>query len=151
MPTLTPVFHQESEKVHHEHGVLIQELAALDLLLDKLDSSDVQANLATAKQVEISAKHFAQELPDHFRREEEKILSVVSGVSIELETLTNELKRQHAELRQELDQFCRDLAQLAGTAGLDQTMARVKEDGKRLTRELGRHIALEEHELSGFL
>ena len=152
MATFTPAFHTESVKIHHDHEVLLGELAALDAALDRLVCySEVFANLATLKQVEFYGKNLAAELPEHFQREEEKLLATISEVSPELARFATEMKKEHVELRARLAAFCDTLEKLEAAEDLDAAIATVKEQGKELSRELGRHVALEEHELSGFL
>ena len=152
MATLTPMFRAEAERIHHDHGVLVGELAALDSALDRLVCySEVFANLATAKQVEFYGKNLAAELPEHFQREEGTLLTTVAEVSPELAHFAEEMKQQHKELRARLQAFCAAIEQLEAAEDLGEAIAKLKEQGKELTRELGRHVALEEHELSGFL
>lgn len=152
MPTLTPVFHTESQHVHADHTLMLRELRALDLALDRLECrSEVFANLATAKEVQFLGKALAAELPDHFQREERTLLNTVAKVSPQLEQFAHEMCRQHEDLRIRLDSFCSALEQLETAQDLDMAIGGLKKAGKALTTELGRHIALEEEELAGFL
>ena len=152
MATLTPAFHTESQQIHGDHTLLIRELRALDLALDRLENhSEVFGNLATAKEVQFLGKALASELPDHFRREERTILTTVSKVSPQLAEFAREMERQHEGLRARLNTFCVALEELEAANDLDGAIADLKKTGKVLTCELGRHIALEEEELAGFL
>ena len=152
MATFTPGFHTESETIHFEHRVLLDELAALDSALDHLESpADPFASLATAKQVEFYGKQLAEKLPEHFRREEETILATVAQISPELKAFAAEMKLQHEELRVRFGQLQAAVEKLQAADDLDDAIAKLKEQGKELTRLLGRHVSLEETELSGFL
>jgi len=152
MATLTPAFHTESQQVHADHTLMLRELRALDMALDRLECrSEVFANLATAKEVQFLGKALASELPEHFRREERTILSTVSRVSPQLAAFTQEMERQHEDLRGRLNTFCVALEELEAARDLDKAIADLKKAGKAFTTELGRHIALEEEELAGFL
>jgi hemerythrin-like domain-containing protein len=152
MATLTPVFHAESERIHGEHANLLHSLAELDLALDHLLCyAEVFADLSSAGQVEEHGRLLVEGLPEHFVREEATLLDTVARVSPELASFAAEMKREHQELRLRLAEFGRLLDEFAKRENLDETIWQLKERGKAMTRELGRHVALEEQELSGFL
>jgi iron-sulfur cluster repair protein YtfE (RIC family) len=152
MATLTPVFCSESNRVHHDHAILVEELRALDQALDQVHGNGHSfESLAAAKQAQFLGRHLAAELPEHFLREEQTVLALVEQVSPELATFSREMKVEHQDIRRRLNSFCRLADELETAEDLDAALGRFRAEGHALTRELGRHIALEEHELSGFL
>jgi hemerythrin-like domain-containing protein len=152
MATLTAAFQSGSKRVHYEHGVLVQQLRALDLELDYLQGHlETAGSLIAAKRIQLYASQLADELPSHFLREEQTVLASVAGVSRQLELFAEEMKAQHRDLRQRLNLFCQAIDQLETAEDLAAAVGEIREKGKALTGELGRHIALEEQELSGFL
>lgn len=152
MASFTPAFRNASDRVHGEHRLLIQELTELDLALDELVCySEVYANLATAQHVCRCSRQLAALLPEHFAREESSVLATVAKVSPELREFAYEMVQQHQQLRRRLDSFSSAVAQLETADDIDAAVARVKQEGKLLARELTDHIVLEESELDGFL
>ena len=150
MAVLSPVFQAESERVHHDHENMLSELAELDAALDCLVCySEVFADLRGAGAVQSVGRRLAQELPEHCKREEAKVLDTVSEVSPEFAEFVTEMKRQHNELYVRLNAFCLALDELAGSPDLDAAIAHLKEEGQELTRCLRQHISVEEPELSG--
>ena len=152
MSRLTATFEAESERVHEDHQNLLHDLGELDRALDRLVChSEVYANLASVEAVRRYGERLIERLPQHFAREEATVLATVSEVSPELAEFAREMKREHEQLRARLEAFCQALEQLRAWEELDEAICNVKEHGKGLTRQLGRHIALEENELRGFL
>lgn len=152
MATLTKGFVKESEKVHHEHYVLTEELHALELALDRLrpDFEDF-SNLTAAKQIQMFVRQLMDEIPVHFLREEREILTTVADVSPELDFFAREMRNQHADLKDRLEKLGRAIGGLEKTEDLPAAVADVREQGKAFTREMAQHISVEEQELSGFL
>ncbi len=152
MAILTKTFHRESERVHHEHYQMNEELHALGIALDHLheDFND-PANLVTAKEIQILAKNMAEELPTHFQREEKQVLSTVSEVSPELDSFAREMRRQHADLSERMTRFCHAIDQMGNPNGLAEAVEAVRKEGREFAQALTSHIAIEEQELKGFL
>lgn len=152
MAMLTQVFHKESEKVQHEHYVLKEELRTLELALEHLHSNfNDPANLIAAKQVQMYTRQLADELPPHFQREEQTILTTVAEISPELDSFAREMKRQHEDLRARMNSLCAAIDTMGNAEDVAGTVEKVRGEGKAFARELKEHIALEEQELSGFL
>jgi len=150
--TLSPVFSADGKRIHSEHQILLNDLAQFERALDSVDCySEVFANLAAIKEVARFGRRLNEQLPEHFTREEEKVLVPVAQVSPELGDLVQELKREHQELRARLAVFSLALQELESAGDLYDAIWQAKELGKELTREITRHVALEESELEGFL
>ncbi len=149
---IVPTRGSESKAIHDEHLSLIGDLAQLDGGLRRLECySEVFANLAGAEQVKYYGRRLASQLPEHFRREEETVLATVSKVSPELAGFAQQMRHEHEELRARLAAFSSALEQLEAAQDLYEAICQLHERGKALTQQLGRHVALEEQELSGFL
>jgi len=152
MATLTKGFVKESEKVHREHYILTEELHAMDLALDHLQPEvEDLSNLMAAKQVQMYVRQLADELPDHFQREEREILSTVADVSPELDFFAREMKRQHVDLKDRLEKLNQAIRELEKAQDLHSAVENVREQGKAFTKQMTQHISAEEQELSGFL
>jgi hemerythrin-like domain-containing protein len=150
--TLQPKFSADAKKIHTEHQSLLDDLVQLDRALDSVDCySEVFANLAAVGEVTYFSRRLAEQLPEHFTREEETVLVPVAQVSPELGDLVQELKREHEELRGRLAVFALAMQELESADDLYDAIWQVKELGKELTREISRHVSLEERELAGFL
>jgi iron-sulfur cluster repair protein YtfE (RIC family) len=150
--TLSPAFSADSKRIHSEHQTLLSDLVQFERALDSVDCySEVFANLAAMGEVARFGRRLNEQLPEHFTREEEKVLVPVAQVSPELSDLVQELKREHQELRARLAVFSLALQELESADDLYDAIWQVKELGKELTREITRHVALEESELEGFL
>ncbi len=152
MAALSPVFSADSQRIHTEHQSLLNDLVQFERALDFVDCySEVFANLAAVREVAYFGRRLNEKLPEHFTREEEKVLAPVAQVSPELGDLVQELKREHQDLRARLTVFALALQELESADDLYDAIWQVKELGKELTREITRHVALEESELAGFL
>jgi hypothetical protein len=139
-------------EIHEEHLTLLEELVQLDRGLDRLECySEVFANLAGAEQVKDFGRRLAEQLPEHFQREEETILAAASQVSPELKELCSELAGEHAELLGRLARFRSALEELDKAEDIDQAVWHLKGAGRELTNYLREHVIREENELSGFL
>ena len=152
MATLSPAFSADGKRIHTEHETLLKDLVQFERALDSVDCySEVFANLASIGEVAHFGRRLNEQLPEHFTREEEKVLIPVAKVSPELSDLVQELKREHQELRAQLAVFSLALQELESADDLYDAIWQVKEMGKKLTRDITRHVALEERELEGFL
>lgn len=152
MASLTSAFCVESQKVHCDHGTLLEELAELQWALDNLVCySEVYANLASAARVREIGTKLADQVPGHFVREESTLLATVSKVSPELAEFAEEMKREHIDLRVQLAQFKAALAELDAGQDVDSAVCHVKEQGTDFALKMSAHVALEERQLSGFL
>ncbi len=152
MASLSIAFCADSQKVHCDHRVLLEELAELQWALDNLECyAEVYANLATARQVQELGHKLIESLPEHFAREERSLLATVAKISPELEEFAEEMKREHAQLRARLAEFQTSLEQLEKSDDVATSVCQVKELGTDFALSLGAHVALEERQLSGFL
>lgn len=152
MASLSIAFCADSQKVHCDHRVLLEELAELQWALDSLECcAEVYANLATAARVEELGHKLIESLPEHFAREERSLLTTVSKISPELAEFAEEMKREHEELRARLAGFQASLEKLEKGDDVAASVWQVKELGTDFALSLGAHVALEERQLSGFL
>jgi len=146
------VTYEAGAEIHKEHLTLLEDLIQLDRGLDRLECySEVFANLAGWEQVKDYGRRLVERLPDHFKREENKVLAPASQVSPELDELCSELKREHCELLARLAAFRAALDELDRAEDFDSAIWHLKSAGKAMITYLRRHVATEEGELSGFL
>ena len=152
MATLSPAFRADSERIHGEHQAILEELVELDRGLDHLTCHEqVLADPVTAEQVRRLTQRLAAELPDHCRREEEKVLDAVCEVSTELCDFCRKMREEHQILLAQLEFFRQALDDLGSAGNRHEALEHLKGEGAKLTRALRQHILLEETELSGFL
>jgi hemerythrin-like domain-containing protein len=152
MASMSPVFRTTSEKIHHEHVVFLNELDELDVALDRLAHEEGAGNdPAAADKVEAYGVHLAKTLPDHCRKEEEKMLGLVAGISQELQMVVEEVKRQHRDLTERSAKFLKAIEDFENAADRDAAAKHLREIGHAYTRAIRSHIELEEKQLSGFL
>src|SRR5690349_24579849 len=103
MPDVTAAFRSDSQLIHHEHQALSSELAALEFALDSLICySEVLTNMAATERVYRSGRHPARTLPVHLENEVATVLAEIATLSPELNKSTDEMKRQHLVLRQQM-------------------------------------------------
>jgi hemerythrin-like domain-containing protein len=150
MAKLTPVFSTEAERIHREHADQLHYLAELDRALDHLNVA-AEGDSDAFSQVHLYGRLLTTGLPEHFLREERALLDTVAEVSPQLAEFAREMKREHEVLCVRMAEFCRALDEVQDADDPSAAMETLRAQGKELTGELGRHIALEEHELSGFL
>lgn len=152
MAALTPVFRIESAKLHQEHEIIMDELDELDAALDHLDSASVMhIDLHARDRVVAFGLHLMKKLPEHCKREEEKLFTTVASISPELAAFAQEMQRQHSALRDMMDDVRTALEALESAENLATAIARARDIGKNFTRTVRAHIASEENTLSGFL
>jgi hypothetical protein len=152
MATLSPTFRTDSERIHGEHQSILDELVDLERGLDHMEcQAQVLADPAAAEKVRRMTQRLAGELPDHCRREEEKVLNAVCEISTELCDFCRRMREEHQILLAQLEFFRQALDGLGSGGDRHEALLHLKEEGAKLTRALRQHILLEEHELSGFL
>lgn len=152
MASMTAAFRAESEKIHLEHQQMMDELVELERALERLVCySEVFADLGSADIVRRCGRLLAEQLPEHCHREEERVLETVADVSPELSDFVRQMKGEHQGMLARLGTFCRALDDLEHSPDLDAAVCHLKEEGSQLTGYIRRHVAVEEHELSGFL
>ncbi len=152
MATLTAVFREETRRIHLEHEALEKIITDLDVALDRLACySEVFADLAGADDVRRCTRLLARVLPEHCRREETALLDPVSDVSPQLRIFCQEMRQEHREVLAQLQSMGLAVEALDRAEDLTEAIWHLKEQGKQLTAELRRHVAVEEHELGGFL
>lgn len=152
MATLTAEFLAGTKRIHKEHKALERVLRELEVALDRLTCySEVFADLAGADEVRRCSRLLARVLPEHCRREETAVLDPVSDVSPQLRIFCQEMRQEHREVLAQLDSVMLAVQDLDRAEDLPEAIWHLKEQGKQLTTELRRHVAVEEQELSGFL
>jgi hypothetical protein len=149
MAEITAAFRSDTQLIHHEHQALSSELAALEFALDSLICySEVFTNLACTERVYRCGRHLARTLPEHFENEEATVLAPLAGLSPELARFAEDMKRQHAQLRQQLTGFCLLIDQVENSRDIEQTVSELKERGLEFARALAAHMAAEERQFS---
>ncbi len=149
MAILTPSFVTESQLVQREHHVLMNELSELQSALDALTCySEVYANLASTEEIYRCGRHLLQWLPGHFENEETTVLADIAKLSPELGAFAREMKRQHRDLRERLEKFCRAIEEFEDSEDLGGAIDELKERGVEFTRELAAHMGAEERKFT---
>lgn len=152
MATLSPAFRTDSEQIHHEHTAILEELFELEKSLDRVAfNSDGLADPRAAEQVRRIGQQLAERLPEHCRREEDKLHQTVADVSVELRNFCRRMREEHQILLAELELFRQALNELGSSTDREAAATHLKEYGRKLAHDMRRHIEAEEHELSGFL
>jgi len=152
MATFSPAFLVSTKTIHGEHTHLLSDLNRLTAALNRLDCySEAFADLSSVDEVRTLIKRLCDSLPEHFDREEETVLQPVTEVSPELRELVGDLKKEHEDLRAGLATLSLALAELDSADDLYDAIWYIKELGTDFIHKLGRHVAVEEHELAGFL
>ncbi len=152
MATLNPTFRSDTERIHREHQLLEHLLCELDAALDRLVCyGEVFADFSAAGLLRLYGRRLTKEFPEHCRREEATLLDPIAEVSPELAEFCSRMKGEHVDLLVRLAEFRAALDAFDRADDLSETMYRLKDQGKELTRELRRHVATEENELRGFL
>jgi hypothetical protein len=152
MATLSPAFRADSQLIHQEHAVILEELFELERALDRVAfNSDRLADPRAAEQVRQIGQRLAGQLPEHCRREEDKLHRTVADVSVELCNFCRRMREEHQVLLAELELFLQSLDDLGSSADREAAVTHLKEYGRKLAHDVRYHIEAEEHELSGFL
>ncbi len=146
MATVPATFRADSQRIQRDNQALKQKLVDLDAVLEQVAGEDRRAD-----ELSHLAGALVALLPKHFRQEESALLAPVAKVSPELADFVHEMCRQHERLRARLAEFCRALDALDTGADPAAAARAVKTKGKLFAREMAEHIALEEHQLDGFL
>jgi hypothetical protein len=145
MPVTTAEFRTHSEIIHHEHEALNSELREMQAALEALVChAEVFANLASADRLYLCGRHLAHVLPEHFENEETTLLDPLAVRSPELAAFALEMKRQHAEMRDRLVEFCARLEGLEDCQDLYESIVEIKDRGMAFTRQLAAHMHVEE-------
>lgn len=152
MATLSPSFRADTAKIHNDHQILGRVLHELDSALDRLVCyGEVFADFSAAGLVRRYGRQLTEQFPAHCRREEATLLDLVADISPELAEFCTRMKGEHADLLVRLEVFRVALDDFERADDLSEAIWNLKEQGRELTRELRRHVATEEQELSGFL
>jgi hemerythrin-like domain-containing protein len=152
MPTLTQAFTRESKAVHHEHYVLTEELHNLAIALEHVTADlDNPTSLLALKQIQMFGDQLADELPTHFRHEEQSLLSTVAQISPELDLFARQMTQQHEMLQRQLERLNDAVEETTHTIDMDATIDKVRAEGRAFVEDLKQHITMEEQELGGFL
>lgn len=149
MASLTPTFHQRAEQIHREHETIEQTLVDLEMNLERMTAHP--ENPEPGEMVGRSGRTLAKVLPPHCKREEEELHEVVADISPQLKEFTRVMKQQHQALMARLDEFVAVLQTYERNTGAPGGRDLLIQEGKSLVRDIRRHVATEETELSGFL
>jgi hemerythrin HHE cation binding domain-containing protein len=149
MASANQTFQKHSEAISVEHQELMQRLQQLDSSLDKLVCyAEVYADLASSADVVQTGRWLAGWVPEHFAREEQTVLASVARLGPEFAAFSREMKQQHKEISVRLESFCRVANHLEDAADLEQTICKLKEQGKSLTTFMATHMGAEERKFS---
>ncbi len=147
---LDPGIRHRSEAIESEHQALLERLAGLDAALDAIECyAEVYANLRSTADVLVAGFWLSGWLPEHFRREEQGLLSDLANLGPEMAAFAAEMTRQHREITARLQTFCQAAVQLEGAADLDASICSLKQTGKELTRFMVAHMGAEERKVRG--
>jgi len=136
----------------NERRTLLEHLGALDRALGRLDCrSDARINLAAAHEIGYQCARLEDDLARHVSPREQIESAAASVFSREMAEFTEELRRDHEELRHWLVRFSRALEGFASERDPYEAVCRIKDEGQKLARQMARHLALEEGQLAGFL
>lgn len=151
MATFPISFRTDSARIHGEHQQLLAQLADLAAALEAMGPSSLSVDPLGAGRVRRCATALQQALPAHFRREEATVLDAVAPVSPELAEFARQMRHEHQQLSARVSAYVAAVAEIeAGDHG-GASLGKVKQAGEVLAHDLAAHIALEEHQLDGFL
>jgi hemerythrin-like domain-containing protein len=152
MATSASVLHRDSAGIHNDHLFLARLLDKFEASLSRisygLDPADERIELEAVARL---ARLLSDELPLHCRREEDSLFVTVSAVSNELAEFCAEMKREHRESMQLLDEFRALLHEFESAGNLPEALPHLIEQGAEMSCSLRAHVTREENELSGFL
>jgi iron-sulfur cluster repair protein YtfE (RIC family) len=152
MGSLSPVFKDDSGKIHSYHDHIFENLDALDVAMERLsEARDPATDIADLRRIEAIGREFSAELNEHWLHEEKTLLATVAAISRELAYFADEMKRQHRELGQKLDSFLAAIVEVQSQPNRAESFPHLLEAGRDFSRSLRAHISLEEQQLSGFL
>lgn len=152
MAALSKAFLSETERIHHDHEKILNELSELEMALQRLDfGPDILSDQRKVRKVQEVCQRLAGELPEHCRREEAMLYDTVSGVSTELAEFAKQMHLQHLEIIALLNAFCVTLDDLPNSFDLTAAVTAMRSQGLELIQAIRGHINCEEHTLSGFL
>jgi hypothetical protein len=150
MASLDPKFHQETVSIHSEHEELTARLDQLDATLEQIVCySEIVTDLATTSRAMTQGKWIAEFLPKHYLHEETTVLETIARMSPDLAAFAQEMRRQHDDLRDRLENFHLHLTRLHENRDIEAAVVELKQEGKDLTRMMRLHMAVEDKKLSG--
>ena len=151
MATFPNSFRNDSARIHGEHQELLTQLADFVSALEALGPSTLSVDPLGAGRLRRSASRLQEFLPSHFRREENTLLDAVAPVSPELAEFARQMRQEHQRFAGRLAAFAALVAEMeAGNHG-GGWLQKVQQTGEVLAHDLAEHVALEEHQLDGFL
>jgi iron-sulfur cluster repair protein YtfE (RIC family) len=151
MATFPNSFRTDSARIHGEHQELLTQLADLISALEALGPSTLSVDPLGAGRLRRSASRLEGLLPAHFRREEATLLDAVAPVSPELAEFARQMRQEHQRFTARMSAFVFSVAELESGNHGGSSLRKVQETGEVLAHDLAEHIALEEHQLDGFL
>ena len=137
--------------IRDEDRKLIEGLAELEAALDHLDCyAEVFVSLEGSERILDCLRRLERGLSSRNAWKEHLEMETISRISPELGEFARELKQEHEELRAGLRELSAAVEQLKTVDDLYEAISQIKEKGKQLARQIGRHLALEESELASY-
>jgi hemerythrin HHE cation binding domain-containing protein len=137
--------------IRDEDRKLIDGLAEFEAALDHLDCyAEVFASLEGSQRILDCLRRLESDLSSRNAWKEHLEMETISRISPELGEFARELKQEHEELRAGLRELSAAVEQLKTVDDLYEAISQIKEKGKRLAQQIGRHLALEESELASY-
>src|SRR5512146_2639302 len=147
MSQLGSAIRSQSEQIHHDHELLTERLAALEVALQGLVCyPEVFADLAGSLAVVDAGRWLCAWLPEHFVAEEQT-LADLAKLGPEWLAFAAEMARQHRDICERLHTFCQIAGELEQTPDLEDFVCRLKQTGQDLTRFMVAHMGAEERKL----
>jgi len=140
------------EQAPEEHRELIVDLAGFDSAVQCLDClARTAAYREAAQQLLHCCRRLERRLSQRLSGKEQIEVATVARISPEYAEFAGKLKREHQELCSRLANFSRAVQELEAAGNAYEAVRRIKEEGRRLAEQIGRHLAVERSQLAGFL
>lgn len=140
------------EHVPEEYRELIVDLAGLDSAIQCLDClAGIVANREAAQQVLYCCCRLERHLLKRFSGKEQIDIATLDRISPESAEFAGKLNREHEELCSRLANFSKAVQELEAAGNAYEAVRQIKEEGRRLAEQIGRHLAVERSQLAGFL
>lgn len=145
MPSTKATFQQMSDNLLSEHQELLQGLAELDRALEGvICHSEVYADLSGVQTALETVRRMTDGLRAHFVEEEQGIFARINRLGPESAEFAREMKRQHKEINERVESFCKVADSFKEAADLQQSVWDLKEAGKTLAGFMTTHMGAEE-------
>jgi hypothetical protein len=152
MKTPSQQCHASGEAVPREERELIVDLAGFDSAIECLDClAGIAANLAAAQQVLHCCRRLELHLLKHLPDKEQINVATAARINPEYADFARNLKLEHEQLCSRLAGFSRAVQELEAVGNAYEAVRRIKEEGRQLAEQIGRHLAVERSQLAEFL